>query len=68
MRKTKKAGTRIKILTLKKLLTRLPIILAQNKAENNPTKLKTQIRQILHLLYQDNKITKKVYNNLIKSL
>ena len=68
MRKTKKAGTRIKILTLKKLLTRLPIILAQNKAENNPSKLKTQIRQILHLLYQDNKITKKVYNNLIKSL
>ena len=68
MRKTKKAGTRIKILTLKKLLTRLPIILAQNKAENNPTKLKTQIRQILHLLYQDDKITKKVYNNLIKSL
>ena len=68
MRKTKKAGTRIKILTLKKLLTRLPIILAQNKAENNPSKLKSQIRQILHLLYQDNKITKKVYNNLIKSL
>ena len=68
MRKTKKAGTRIKILTLKKLLTRLLIILAQNKAENNPSKLKSQIRQILHLLYQDNKITKKVYNNLIKSL
>ena len=68
MRKTKKAGTRIKILTLKKLLTRLPIILAQNKAEDNPSKLKSQIRQILHLLYQDNKITKKVYNNLIKSL
>ena len=39
-----------------KLLTRLPILLAQIKAG------------ILYLLYQHNKITKKVYSNLIKSL
>ena len=27
-----------------------------------------EIRQILYLLYEHNKITKKVYNSLIKSL
>ena len=32
------------------------------------TNLKNEIRQRLYLLYQHNKITKKVYNNLIKSL
>ena len=58
----------LKILTPNKLLTRLPILLAQIKAGNNSYKLKNEIRQILYLLYQDNKITKKVHNNLIKSL
>ena len=58
----------LKILTPNKLLTRLPILLAQIKAGNNSYKLKNEIRQILYLLYQHNKITKKVYNNLIKSL
>ena len=58
----------LKILTPNKLLTRLPILLAQIKARNNSYKLKNEIRQILYLLYQDNKITKTVYNNLIKSL
>ena len=37
------------VLTLNKLLTRLPIILAQTKAENNSAKLKNKIRQILYL-------------------
>ena len=61
-------GKGLKILTLNKLLTRLPILLAQIKAGNNSYKLKNEIRQILFLLYQHNKITKKVYSNLIKSL
>ena len=61
-------GNRIKISILNKLLTRLPMLLAQTKAGNNSYKLKNEIRQILYLLYQHNKITKKVYNNLIKSL
>ena len=52
----------------KGLLTRLSILLAQIKAGNNSNKLKNEIRQILYLLYQHNKITSKVYNNLIKSL
>ena len=49
----------LKILTPNKLLTRLPILLAQIKAGNNSYKLKNEIRQILYLLYQHNKITKK---------
>ena len=62
------AGKGLKILTPNKLLTRLSILLPQIKAGNNSYKLKNEIRQILYLLYQQNKITKKVYNNLIKSL
>ena len=58
----------VKILTPNKLLTRLPILLAQIKAGNNSYKLKNEIKQILYLLYQHNKITRKVYNNLIKPL
>ena len=58
----------LKILTPNKLFTRLPVLLAKIKAGNNSYKLKDEIRQILYLLYQHNKITKKVCNNLIKSL
>ena len=60
-------GKGITILTPNKLLTRLPGLLAQIKAGNSSYKLKKEIRQILYLLYQHNKITKKLYN-LIKSL
>ena len=63
-----KEGKRLKVLTPNKLLTRLPLFLAQIKAGNNSDKLKNEIRQILYLLHQHNKITKKIYNNLIKSL
>ena len=63
-----KEGIGLKILTPNKLLTRLSILIVQIKAGNNSYKLKNEIRQIPHLLYQHNKITKKVYNNLIKSL
>ena len=55
-----KKGKALKILTPNKLLTRLPILLAQIKAENNSYELKNEIRQILYLLYQRNKITKKI--------
>ena len=56
------------MLTPNKLLTRLSILIAQIKAGNNSNKLKSDIRQILYLLYYPNKITKIAYNNLIKSL
>ena len=58
----------LKVLPPNKLLTRLPILSAQIKATSNSRKLKNKIRQILYFLYQHNKITEKVYNNLIKSL
>ena len=55
-----KEGTGLKILNPNKLVTRPPILLAQIKAGNNPYELKNEIKQILYLLYQHNKITKKV--------
>ena len=63
-----KTGTGLKILTPNKLLMKLPVLLTQIKAGNNSNKLKNEIRQILYVLYQHNKIIKKLYNNLIKSL
>ena len=63
-----KEGKGLKVLTSKKLLTRLPILLTQIKAGSNKSKLKNEITQILYLLHQHNKITKNFYKNLIKSL
>ena len=40
-------GVRVKILTSDQLLSRLPIILALLKAQNNLEKLKNEIRQLL---------------------
>ena len=63
---TKRTG--LKILTSKQMLQRLPIALAQVKAGNNLENLLNEIRQIIYSLYQPKEITKKLYNNLIKSL
>ena len=51
-----------------KSLTRLPVLLSRKKSSNNSYKLKTKMRQIMYLLYQHNKIARKLYNNLIKLL
>ena len=61
-------GTVLKILTPKQMLQRLPIALAQVKAGNNSESLLNEIRQIVYSLYQSKQITKKVYNNIIKSV
>ena len=61
-------GTGLKILTPKQMLQRLPIALAQVKAGNNSESLLNEIRQIVYSLYQSKEITKKVYNNIIKSI
>ena len=61
-------GTRLKILTPKQMLQRSPIALAQVKAGNNSGSLLNEIRQIVYSLYQSKQITKKVYNNIIKSI
>ena len=63
-----KQGTGLKILTPKQILQRLPIALAQVKPGNNSKNLLNEIRQIVYSLYQLKKITKKVYNNIIKSM
>ena len=49
------------------MLQWLHIALAQVKAGNNSENL-NEIRQIVYSLYQSKEITKKVYNNLMKSL
>ena len=63
---TKGAG--LKILTPKQMFQRLPIALAQVKAGSNSDSLLNEIRQIVCSLYQSRQITKKVYNNIIKSI
>ena len=62
-RTRRKTVTALKNLTPNKLLTRLQILLAQIKAGSNSKKLKNEIQQMLHVLYQHSKITKKVYNS-----
>ena len=60
-------GEGLKILTPKQMLQRLPVAIAQVKADNNSENLLNEIRQIIYSLYRSKEITKKVYNNLIKS-
>ena len=50
------------------MLQKLPIALAQIKASNNSKSLLNEIRQIVYSLYQSKEITKKVSNNIIKSI
>ena len=74
MVKSKGAGilnpnhSKLKVLTPKQMLQRLPIALAQVKAGNNVESLLNEIRQIVCSLYQSKQITKKVYNNIFKSI
>ena len=55
----------LKILTPDQMFSRLPIALAQLKAENNSEKLKNEIRQLLYPLYRSKKLTKQLYKSLI---
>ena len=50
------------------MLQRLPMALAPVKAGNNSESLLNEIRQIAYSLYQSKNITKKAYNNIIKSI
>ena len=58
-RKRQRIAKEVKIWTPNKLLTRLPVLLAQIEGGNNSYKLKNKIRLTLYLLYQHNEITKK---------
>ena len=61
-------GTGLTILTPKQMLPILPIPFAQVKAGSNSETLLNEIRKIVYSLYQSKEITKKVYNNIIKSI
>ena len=61
-------GTGLKIFAPKQMLQILPIALAQVKAGNNSENLVNEIRQVIYSLYQSKEITKKVCNNVMKSL
>ena len=50
------------------MLQRLPIALAQVKSGDNSESLLNEIKEIVYCLYQSRQITKKVYNNIIKSI
>ena len=65
---SKQEGTGLKILTPKQVLQRLTISLAQIKAGNNSQSLLNEIRQIVYSLCQSKEITKKVYNDILKSI
>ena len=67
-KQNKTKGTGLKILKTKQIHQRLPIALAQVKAGNNSESLLNEIRQIVYFLYESKQITKKVYNNIIKSI
>ena len=63
-----KYGTGLKILTPKQMLQRLPITLVKVKTGNNSEYLLNEDKQIVYSLYQSKEITRKVYNNIIKSI
>ena len=58
-------GSGLKILTPNRMLSRLPITLAQLKAGKISEKLKNEIRQLLYFLYRSTKLTKQLYKSLI---
>ena len=62
------SGQGLKILTPNQMLSRLPIALAQLKAQNNSEKLKNEIRELLYSLYRSKNLTKTIYNNLINNI
>ena len=63
-----KQGKGLKVLTSNQVLKRLPIALAQIKTGNNSESLLTEIRKIVYSLHRSKEVTKKVYNNIIKSI
>ena len=63
--KQNQSGRGLKILTPNKMLSRLPITLAQLNAGNNSEKLKNKIRQLLYSLYRSKNLTKQLYKSLI---
>ena len=53
-----KHGTGLKVLILKQILQRLPLVNARVKAGNNLESLLNEIRKIVYSLYQSKKLLK----------
>ena len=58
----------LKVLTLKQMLQRLPIVLAQVKAGNTSENLLNRICQIIYSLHWAKEVTGKVYHNIMNSI
>ena len=61
-------GEGLDIVTPKQMFQRLPRAHAYVEPGYNWRVLLNQIRQIVYSLYQSKEITKKLYNNIIKSV
>ena len=61
-------GKGLKIMTPNQLITRLPILLAQNQAGINSQKLNNEIRQIINSFYRSKNLSKTIYNYLINNI
>ena len=61
-------GQGLKILTPGQMIVRLPILLAELKADNNSNKLKNEIRQTIYSLYRSKNLSKTVYNRVINTI
>ena len=61
-------GKRLKIITPKQMLQRLPIALAQEKAGNTFENLLNEIRQIIYSLYIAKENTENRYNKTVNSI
>ena len=61
-------GEELKILTPIQMLQRLPIVHGQVRAGNTSENLIYEICQVIHSLYQEKEITKKVYNNIMSPI
>ena len=47
------------------MLQRLPIALAQIKADNTSENLLNEIKEVIYFLHRAKKLTKNVYNNIM---
>ena len=61
-------GKKLKMLTPKQMVQRLPIALAQVETSTTSQKLLNKICQIKCSLYWVKEITKRVYNNTVNSI
>ena len=63
-----KYGRDLKILTPQQMLQRLSKALAQVKAGSTVENLLNEVRQIIHSLYREKEVTKKICNNIMNSI